>query len=110
MEERTGEKVYIAGKISGDPGYRQKFGRAAAMLTEKGCAVLNPAVLPDGITGGEAMRICLDMIDAADIVVLLPDWKESKGAQLEYQYCCYAGKPALPLENYLSGVRGGDKT
>lgn len=95
-------KIYIAGRISGDSDYRQKFGRAAALLTERGYSVLNPAVLPAALSDAEAMRICLAMIDAADIVALLPDWKESKGAQLEYQYCCYAGKPAVLLAELVN--------
>lgn len=102
------KKIYIAGRVSGDSDYRQKFGRAAALLTEWGYSVLNPAVLPAALSDAEAMRICLAMIDAADIVALLPDWKVSKGAQLEYQYCCYTGKPAVllvELANYTSACK-----
>lgn len=41
-------KVYIAGKITGDPNYREKFQQAADELKGGGHVVMNPAVLPDG--------------------------------------------------------------
>ena len=39
-------KVYIAGKITGDPGYRDKFAAAEIQLGWQGHTVLNPAELP----------------------------------------------------------------
>ena len=41
-------KVYIAGKITGDPGYRDKFAAAEIQLGWQGHTVLNPAELPGG--------------------------------------------------------------
>lgn len=38
------------------------------------------------------MRICFAMIDVADLVVFLPDAKDSAGARLEKAYCEYVGK------------------
>ena len=79
-------KVYIAGKITGDPNYREKFGKAARLLAKDGCIVLNPATLPEGLNQAEYMRICLAMLDCADTVYLLKDWKESEGARIELAY------------------------
>ena len=42
-------KVYIAGKITGDPGYRDKLAAAEIQLGWQGHAVLNPAELPGGM-------------------------------------------------------------
>ena len=39
-------KIYIAGKITGDDGYRAKFQEAAKNLEALGHVVLNPAILP----------------------------------------------------------------
>ena len=36
-------KVYIAGRITGDPRYREKFAEAEAALREVGHIPLNPA-------------------------------------------------------------------
>ena len=85
-------KVYIAGKITGDPGYRDKFAAAEIQLGWQGNTVLNPAELPEGMTPADYMRICLAMIDVADLVVFLPDATDSAGARLEKAYCEYVGK------------------
>ena len=92
-------KVYISGKIAGDDGYRAKFFKAMSFFAEKGFIVLNPAVLPEGMTAAEYMSINFPMIFAADLVVFLPDHGESKGAQLELALCQYIDKPRI----YLAG-------
>jgi hypothetical protein len=84
-----GMKVYVAGKITGDPECREKFALAAAQLTAQGHVVLNPAMLPDGLTNREYMNICFAMMNAAEAVAFLPDAGESKGARLEYGLLCY---------------------
>lgn len=85
-------KVYIAGKITGDPRYRDKFAAAEIQLGWQGNTVLNPAELPEGMTPADSHVICLAMIDVADSVVFLPDAKDSAGARLEKAYCEYVGK------------------
>ena len=85
-------KVYIAGKINGDPGYRDKFAAAEMQLFWHGHTVLNPAELPEGMAPADYMRICFAMIDVADAVVFLPDAAESAGARLEMAYCEYIEK------------------
>lgn len=85
-------KVYIAGKITGDPGYRDKFAAAEIQLGWQGNTVLNPAELPEDMAPADYMRICFAMIDVADAVVFLSDAKESAGAKLEMAYCDYIRK------------------
>lgn len=88
-------KVYIAGKITGDPGYRDKFAAAEIQLGWQGHTVLNPAELPSGMSREDYMRICFAMIDVADAVVFLPDATESAGARLERAYCEYVEKETV---------------
>lgn len=38
------------------------------------------------------MRICFAMIDTADVVAFLPDFKQSAGAEVEHAYCRYIDK------------------
>lgn len=38
------------------------------------------------------MRICFAMIDTADVVAFLPDFKQSAGAEVEHTYCRYIDK------------------
>lgn len=108
-------KVYIAGKISGDPDYREKFLtvelqiRQALRAAQRGAlfdfdvnfdakpVVLNPARQPERMSPADYMRLSFAMIDCADEVLFLPDWEDSPGAQLEMQYCTYIGKPISVL-------------
>ena len=80
-------KVYIAGKITGDPDYKSKFGIAAEDYRKKGYVVRNPAMMPEGMKKADYMRICFAMIDTADVVAFLPGYETSPGAQLELQAC-----------------------
>ncbi len=95
-------KAYIAGKITGDPNYEDKFvsagvsvrlGEIETIGVEQDSVILNPVILPKGMSNADYIKICLAMIDAADIVLFLPDWHQSRGAQLEHSYCLYIGKP-----------------
>lgn len=85
-------KVYIAGKITGNPNYKAQFAAEAERIRAAGHIVLNPADLPEGMEPGDYMRICSAMIDAADEVAFLPSWKESNGARMEMVYADYCGK------------------
>jgi hypothetical protein len=78
-------KVYIAGKITGDPHYRAKFAAAELGLKAFGHTVMNPAILPEGFTHQEYMRICLAMQDCCECTFFLPDWKDSEGARIEHE-------------------------
>lgn len=86
-------KVYIAGKITGDPNYREKFAVFAEVEQKRGNVVLNPAILPTGLSQADYMRICFAMIDCADEVSFISDYRDSVGARLEWDYCKKIGKP-----------------
>ena len=81
-------KIYIAGKITGDPDYAEKFNTAAREYENKGYIVLNPAMLPEGMLPSDYMRICLSMIDTADVVAFLPGMKPAKVHSLSYSTAC----------------------
>ena len=85
-------KLYIAGKIAGDPDYKAKFAKEEHRYRKRGFTVLNPAVLPEGMQKADYMRICLAIIDTADAVAFLPGYETSPGALLELQYRRYTGK------------------
>ena len=97
------KKIYIAGKITGDPDYKKKFNAMKANLQTDKTAVMNPAELPEGMRPADYMKICLAMIDAADIVYFHSGYSESRGACIEMMYCQYIGKEtriwSRPTEN-----------
>ena len=84
-------KVYISGRISGDPAYKEKFMKAETTLKGWGDTVINPAWLPKGLTPASYMRISIAAVEAADVLLLLPGWEQSKGAMIEKLYAEYIG-------------------
>lgn len=84
--------VYISGPITGVKNYWEAFEQAAEDLEGLGYIALNPARLPQGMTNEQYMRICFAMIDSADAVLFLEDWRNSAGANLEAAYCEYTEK------------------
>lgn len=93
MKEKR--KVYIAGKITGNRFYKIGFAfMRLKLLLKFGIknAVMNPAKMESGFTWQEYMNVCYKMIDACDCLIMLKDWKDSKGAKLEYEYAKEKGK------------------
>ena len=78
-------KIYLAGKISGDPDYQKKFNDIEAVLLQKGYSVMNPARLCncDGFTWDDYMTVSSAMQQVCDATVLLADWQDSRGARIE---------------------------
>ena len=81
------EKIYIAGKVTGDPCYKMKFEAGVRHLEGLGWKrkeIVNPAQLIDGDTPWlKAMWKCLKLMRKCGLVALLPDWRESRGARIE---------------------------
>lgn len=85
-------KLYIAGKITDNPGYKEQFAEAEKALREQGHTTMNPAVLPEGFEHHEYMKICFSMIDVCEGLYLLDNWQDSKGAKMELEYAIPKGK------------------
>ncbi len=95
-------KIYIAGKITGEPNYKDKFANMESELLKiPGTTVINPAALPTGLEPADYARICFAMINSSDIVVFAPNYKKSQGALLEMQYCRYIQKTWVFFEEYI---------
>lgn len=68
------KRIYLAGKITGDPNYRAKFMAAQRFLEHKGYIVLSPAVLPsEGFTWEAYIRMSQAMLTECDAICFLPD-------------------------------------
>ena len=92
-------KVYIAGKITDNPGYKEQFAEAEAKLASQGHTTMNPTILPQGFEHSEYMTVCLSMIDVCDGVFFLTNWRDSKGAKAEHRYAKQSRKDILYQED-----------
>ena len=92
------KKIYIAGKVRGLKNYRKIFGQAEKELQKKGNITLNPAELPEGMNAEDYMRICIPMLEVADCIYMLKNWKDSEGAKVELAYAKCQGKEILYQE------------
>lgn len=99
MMETTEKKQisYIAGQITNDPDYKEKFDYAERELKEHGFVVLNPTILPLGMEYEQYMDITHEMLKCADTLFLLTGWDHSPGAKREL---CTALARDLTIHDY----------
>jgi len=77
--------IYVAGPMTGYDNFnRDAFNAKTGELTRKGYTVLNPAILPSGLTQAQYMDICLAMVRCSDTVHMLKGWEKSEGAVIEH--------------------------
>jgi hypothetical protein len=100
------KKIYLSGKITGDPYYAIKFKSAEYPLTKAGYMVVNPClVVPANCASWtEAMKLALREMLVCDGVALLPDWKNSKGAKIEERLARNIGLEVKPIAEWIAGV------
>lgn len=97
--------LYISGAISGIPDLnRTKFSNATKQLRGLGYIVINPHELCEGIPAEEwdkCMRNCIRKLVDADIVVLLDDWQQSRGAQIEFTLAHQLKMKTISLTEFI---------
>ena len=90
--------AYLSGPMTGLPGQNYAaFQAAAERLRSQGVQVISPhEIIPPGAGpwSWEAhMRVDLAALLTADVIVLLPGWEGSRGAQLEKTVAEAIGTP-----------------
>lgn len=114
--------IYVAGPMSGYPSFNyETFHAVSRRLRELGHTVISPAERVPGEYGPapevgavspemhrdylrEGFRKVLD----SDVVVLLPGWRESTGANHEYMMASALGMDLYEIESeVLAGVMAG---
>jgi hypothetical protein len=88
------KRVYIAGKITGEKYYRQKFAAAERKLKARGYEVINPARMvkvEKWKTYRDYLQESMLLLFQADFIYALPCWTKSKGATLEVSFAMSVG-------------------
>jgi hypothetical protein len=94
-------KIYISGAITSNPNYKDDFERAEDYLQKEypKAEIINPALvnsfLPKSTTHEEYMRMSFCMLDMADVIYMMKNWKTSCGASQEYGYALAKDKTIL---------------
>ena len=82
-------RIYIAGKVTGEPTEicKVKFRQAQETLRDQGYITVNPlqVVNDPKCRWSIAMGLCITELAECDAVYFLSDWKESKGARIEFE-------------------------
>ena len=97
------EKVYISGKVTGLPWeeVEDKFRAAADLVRFHGSLAVVPIhYCRKDWPWRQCMKRCLALLLECDKVLLLPDWKQSRGAKIEALVALACGIPVLKLKLY----------
>jgi len=97
-----GEKVYIAGPMTGYPAFNfPAFHEAQKWLEGHGYEVFNPALADGGDTSKSwdyYLRRDIPALCECDLLVALPGWARSRGAVVEVAVARMLGIPCLAFE------------
>jgi hypothetical protein len=100
--------LYISGAISNAPDLnRTKFANATKQLRGLGYIVINPHEICEGIPAEEwakGMRICIKKLMDADVLILLDDWQQSRGAQIEFTISKQLNYKTIALETFIKSI------
>ena len=98
----VGSKIYISGAISNVSKYVSdaKFGAAEQWCIERGYIPINPNNMPCNLSHWEEfMKRDIKLLVDCDVILMLDNWKVSRGARLEYDIATRLGMEVLEVIN-----------
>lgn len=93
-------KIYISGKITGNPNYKAEFAEAEDLIRRNGHIAVNPAKIIDDDNNGRALYKGINELFFCDAILMLENWETSEGAKIEKAFAKYCG---LEITYLLSG-------
>lgn len=101
-------KVYISGRVSGRPEneVRREFRAAEEKIRRFGLEAVNPIDngLPASADWEEHMGRDIAMLLRCDAIYMLPGWRDSRGAVLEFGIARYLKKRVFRAETFENHV------
>lgn len=97
-------RAYISGPMTGMPASNfPAFNQAAEVLQASGLTPVNPVdINPDPNTPWhECMRADIKALCDCDLIVMLPGWQKSQGAQLELHIAHRLGIEVKFIEEFI---------
>ena len=97
-------RYYLSGAITDQPNFKEYFQKHEDELRHWGlCDIFNPASLDwlDDASWEVCMRYDIEKLMSCDILVLLPNWKKSKGAKVEADLCKKIGIPVIKFNDLI---------
>jgi hypothetical protein len=93
-------RYYLSGAITKQPHYKEYFKSYEHRLRVLGCNdIYNPASCvsswDEALSWELCMRLDIEQLMSCDLLVLLPNWRKSKGAKIEKDLCRKIGIPVL---------------
>ena len=99
------QKLYLSGKMSGltDMGFGL-FNRVTEQLRAIGYDVVNPVEINDDPEAEwlSCIKVDLDYLATCDGIALLPNWRDSFGAQIEHLAAQRLGLAVLNVEDLVT--------
>jgi hypothetical protein len=86
-------KIYISGKITGNPNYKAEFAEAEELIRRNGHIAVNPATMFEGVENSKALLLGLNELFLCDAILMLEGYGKSNGAFIEREFSFYCKKP-----------------
>lgn len=100
--------IYIAGPMTGYPNFnREAFHTAAYRLRAAGYHVISPAETPlptKDPSWADWTRASLKRLLDADGIALLPGWRDSRGASIEYHVATQLGMADNTVKGWMNAA------
>lgn len=96
--------LFLSGKMTGEPEFNfPMFNRYAKILRDRGFKVINPAEFAthDDWSWEDYMRRSISFMLHADVIVLLPNFYNSRGAREELHVAGITGMEILKIEDLV---------